>query len=76
MKTLFSDYTKSFHIEITSNGLPKLYDGYISVDEINEKEEKEYSHNLLCNMQYYMEYCQANGYVTPQEWLNKQYEFY
>jgi len=21
------------------------------------------------NMQYYMEYCELNGYTTPQEWL-------
>lgn len=43
---------------------PKLTNGYITVIE------KEYSHNLLCNMQYYMEYCQMNGYVTPHDWLN------
>lgn len=44
---------------------PKLHNGFVIIVE------KEYSHNLLCNMQYYMEYCQANGYVTPQDWLNK-----
>ena len=44
---------------------PKLTNGFVTIVE------KEYSHNLLCNMQYYMEYCQANGYVTPQDWLNK-----
>lgn len=44
---------------------PLLTNGFVSIVE------KEYSHNLLCNMQYYMEYCQANGYVTPQDWLNK-----
>lgn len=27
--------------------------------------------NLHLNMQYYMEYCKTNGYVTPQEWLEK-----
>lgn len=44
---------------------PLLTNGFVSIVE------KEYSHNLLSNMQYYMEYCQANGYVTPQDWLNK-----
>lgn len=24
---------------------------------------------MYLNMQYYMEYCQMNGYVTPHEWL-------
>lgn len=43
----------------------KLTNGFVTIVE------KEYSHNLLSNMQYYMEYCQANGYVTPQDWLNK-----
>lgn len=27
------------------------------------------------NMQYYMEYCQANGYVTPMKWLNELKHF-
>ena len=29
-----------------------------------EEEQKMFE-----NMQYYMEYCQENDYVTPQEWL-------
>lgn len=37
----------------------------------NEKqkteEKKQYDH--FCDMQYYMEYCQKNGYVTPQDWM-------
>ena len=44
---------------------PNLTNGFVTIVE------KEYSYNLLSNMQYYMEYCQANGYVTPQDWLNK-----
>jgi hypothetical protein len=27
------------------------------------------------NMQYYMEYCQMKGYVTPQEWIKKHKHF-
>ena len=48
----------------TNNNI-KSTNGFVTIVE------KEYSYNLLSNMQYYMEYCQANGYVTPQDWLNK-----
>lgn len=27
------------------------------------------------NMQYYMEYCEKNGYVTPMDWLEKHKHF-
>lgn len=27
------------------------------------------------NMQYYMEYCEKNGYVTPMDWLAKHKHF-
>lgn len=27
------------------------------------------------NMQYYMEHCERNGYVTPQEWIEKYKHF-
>ncbi len=30
---------------------------------------------LYLNMQYYMEYCQSNGYVTPQDWIEKHKHF-
>ena len=30
---------------------------------------------MLENMQYYMEYCQSNGYVTPMDWLTKYKHF-
>jgi maleate cis-trans isomerase len=33
-------------------------------------EDEEY-----LNMQYYMEYCQMNGYVTPMEWIEKHKHF-
>lgn len=32
-------------------------------------DKNKFDDNLLCNMQYYMEYCQRNGYITPEEWL-------
>ena len=30
---------------------------------------------MYLNMQYYMEYCKSNGYVTPQEWIEKHKHF-
>ena len=38
---------------------------------VNSYSEKE----LFENMQYYMEYCQANGYVTPMKWLSDYKNF-
>ena len=32
-------------------------------------------HDMHLNMQYYMEYCEKNSYVTPQEWL-KNYKLF
>lgn len=29
----------------------------------------------LDDMQYYMEYCQKNGYVTPKEWITNHKHF-
>jgi len=30
---------------------------------------------MFQNMQYYMEHCQRNGYITPQDWLEKEKHF-
>ena len=30
---------------------------------------------MYSNMQYYMEYCQFNGYVTPMDWIEKHKHF-
>ena len=35
----------------------------------------QFEEELYLNMQYYMEYCQFKGYVTPQEWLEKHKHF-
>lgn len=34
-----------------------------------------YRDEMYINMQYYMEYCIAKGYVTPQEWFEKHKHF-
>jgi len=36
-----------------------------------QKDQKE----MFLNMQYYMEYCQMIGYVTPQEWIEMHKHF-
>lgn len=40
-----------------------------------EKEVSKHNEQMFLNMQYYMEYCQKNGYVTPQEWILKHKHF-
>ena len=35
----------------------------------------EATKEMYLNMQYYMEYCQMKGYVTPQEWVEKHKHF-
>lgn len=50
------------------------------IDEFVSKNLGEYLHQLRTkimfeNMQYYMEYCEANGYITPQNWLEKEKHF-
>jgi|ERR1035437_882263 hypothetical protein len=37
------------------------------IEEKNNWTREEY----LTDLQYYMEYCQRNGYVTPMDWLSK-----
>lgn len=32
-------------------------------------------YDLYCYLQYYMEYCERNGYVTPQDWIEKHKHF-
>lgn len=39
------------------------------------KEQPHSSEEMFLNMQYYMEYCQMNGYVTPQDWIEKYKHF-
>lgn len=40
-----------------------------------ESELKQAKEALHDNMQYYMEYCQRNGYVTPKDWIEKHKHF-
>lgn len=44
-----------------------------SLDKLQGKLRTEQEMHL--NMQYYMEYCQANGYVTPMDWISNHKHF-
>jgi hypothetical protein len=43
--------------------------------KIADKMASERQREMWLNMQYYMEYCQYKGYVTPQEWIEKHKHF-
>lgn len=45
------------------------------VDLLISSEIEVSAREMFLNMQYYMEYCQMNGYVTPQEWIEKHKHF-
>ena len=49
------------------------YQRGLAVQELEKllKDQKE----MFENMQYYMEYCEMNEYVTPQEWIEKYKHF-
>ena len=42
-----------------------------ALDEVIREAIKDYKDEMYLNMQYYMEYCQMKGYITPQEWIEK-----
>jgi hypothetical protein len=51
---------------------PKITKGEITIKKV----KTEYSEQeMFLNMQYYMEYCERNGYVTPKDWLEKYKHF-
>ena len=67
--------------------LDKIYDevGVYIDDRIKTREDNTViihpiksvcdDHEMYLNMQYYMEHCQRNGYVTPQDWIEKHKHF-
>jgi hypothetical protein len=47
----------------------------LHAQKIADKMASERQREMWLNMQYYMEYCQYKGYVTPQEWIEKHKHF-
>jgi len=69
MKTL-EQMKDEFIREINSGS----YSDFFVEAKLNALIEKA-KEDMFLNMQYYMEYCQMKGYVTPQEWLEKYKHF-
>jgi len=60
-------------VENTSS-LHDSEDGDLSIfwnifDKLKYKLNQIESSEMLENMQYYMEYCQQNGYISPADWI-------
>ena len=51
------------------NAIVKAMESYAALKVAEATKE------MYLNMQYYMEYCQMKGYVTPQEWIEKHKHF-
>lgn len=71
--------------------LSRTKESYVTIDEMKQVPEWEACVNAIeqaqkeahdkakiemyLNMQYYMEYCRANKYITPQEWIEEHKHF-
>tara|TARA_R110002012_G_scaffold319726_2_gene541152 strand:- start:661 stop:858 length:198 start_codon:yes stop_codon:yes gene_type:complete len=62
---------KETRIEITRRISYAKQNGVLDSVSHSDKDSIE----LWDDMQYYMEYCQRNGYVTPKEWIEKHKHF-
>ena len=47
----------------------------IEVLEAMEEYAAQEARDMFLNMQYYMEYCQSNDYVTPMDWITNHKHF-
>jgi len=56
------DKLNSLHAKVN----PK--DNTITIRKIKDNWDRE---EHCTDMQYYMEYCESNGYITPMDWLDK-----
>ncbi len=73
------------HVEDKINELViivnNMYEGYSrdrinkSVTTLNTIHNKYSKDEMLLNMQYYMEYCNNNEYVTPEVWIERYKHF-
>ena len=66
-------------IDLTPTGpeREKLTTENIQILDIIRREKTKYitDRTMYLNMQYYMEYCSQNDYVTPQDWIEKHKHF-
>lgn len=69
----------------TSEQIYKKYKNFLSavtkeeviriIEQIQKEACDKAKMEMYLNMQYYMEYCRANKYVTPQEWIEEHKHF-
>ncbi len=52
-----------------------IFDTTTTGNEKMEKIVRLFEDEEYYNMQFYMEHCQRNGYVTPHEWIEKHKQF-
>jgi hypothetical protein len=57
----------------SSDDVTDIVDCWFKKLSRNENDAKK--HEMHLNMQYYYEYVLANGYVTPQDWIEKYKHF-
>jgi len=57
-----------YHTDIKINSK----DNTITIKKIKDSWTAE---EMFLNMQYYMEYCRSDGYITPQDWLENHKHF-
>ncbi len=73
IEKVYRDTSEIIGADGTLNGLPMVEQRLklrSNGTVIIHAEKKQFTETELYeNMQYYMEYCQINGYVTPQKWL-------
>ena len=46
-----------------------------AIEQAQIEAHNQAKREMFLNMQYYMEYCLSNKYVTPQEWIEKHKHF-
>ena len=59
--------------EINFNQFKNYVKNYI--EQAQKEAYNQAKREMFLNMQYYMEYCLSNKYVTPQEWIEKHKHF-
>jgi len=81
-KIKIKNMNKIFNVAQVRNLLNQLNNEEITfsrfVEILNEAQKEAYNQakrEMFLNMQYYMEYCLSNKYVTPQEWIEKHKHF-
>lgn len=63
---------------VTIDEMKQIPEWEVCVNAIEQAQKEAYDKaktEMYLNMQYYMEYCRENKYVTPQEWIEEHKHF-